>query len=99
MPTSPPPAPPPTRGSSAHTLAAWVDGRGARIVRVEGAAVEGPVTAWLAAVGLSPGEVVTILRRAPFGGPLHLRTEAGAEIAVALEIAQAILVETLEDQP
>lgn len=61
-----------------------------------GAHVDAPVAAWLAAVGLARDEVVTILRRAPFGGPLHLRSAAGAELAVAREIALAIDVEAAE---
>ncbi len=93
MRSSPAPSSSSARDTSAHTLADCVDGREARIVRVEGPAVEGPVAAWLAAVGLAPGELVRVLRRAPFGGPLHLRTEAGAEIAVAEEIARSMLVE------
>jgi ferrous iron transport protein A len=45
---------------------------------------------WLRAVGLYEGVKVTPLRFAPFGGPVHLRTSAGAELAIDLELARAI---------
>jgi Fe2+ transport system protein FeoA len=45
---------------------------------------------WLRAVGLYEGVLVTPLRFAPLGGPLHLRTSTGAELAIDLELAQAI---------
>ena len=38
--------------------------------------------AWLRAIGLGEGATVTVLRRAPLGGPLHLRVSNGAELAV-----------------
>ena len=56
-------------------------------VRIVAARLEDDVTAWLAAVGLHEGEEVTVLRRAAFGGPLHVRTAAGGEFAVAKELA------------
>ena len=48
--------------------------------------------AWLAAVGIGCGERVTVLRRAPFGGPLHVRTGTGGEFAIDARLARAILV-------
>jgi Fe2+ transport system protein FeoA len=48
--------------------------------------------AWLAAVGIARGEHVKVLRRAPFGGPLHIRTGNGGEFAIDATLAQAILV-------
>ena len=48
---------------------------------------------WLCAVGISEGTHVTLLRRAPFGGPVHLRTGSGAEFAVDRELAGAVMVE------
>lgn len=43
--------------------------------------------AWLRAVGLGEGETVTVLRKAPMGGPLHVRLSNGAEMAVDLTLA------------
>lgn len=48
--------------------------------------------AWVEAVGLSRGARVVVLRRAPLGGPLHVRTSDGAELAVARSLARAITV-------
>lgn len=48
---------------------------------------------WLAAVGLEPGVEVRVLRRASFGGPLHVQTDDAGQFAVAAELAAAILVE------
>jgi Fe2+ transport system protein FeoA len=45
---------------------------------------------WLRAVGIYEGVLVTPLRFAPLGGPLHLRTSTGAELAVDLELARAV---------
>jgi len=45
---------------------------------------------WLRAVGLGEGVEVTVLRRAPFGGPLHLRTGGGAELAVDRALARHV---------
>lgn len=47
---------------------------------------------WLAAVGLEPGVRVRVLRRAAFGGPLHVRTGDDGEFAVDASLAAAILV-------
>lgn len=48
---------------------------------------------WLASVGISPGDRVTVLRRALFGGPLHVRTQSGGEFALGKELAANVLVE------
>lgn len=61
-------------------------------VRITAARLEQDVAAWLAAVGLHEGEEVTVLRRAAFGGPLHVRTAAGGEFAVAKELAARLEV-------
>ena len=45
---------------------------------------------WLRAVGLYEGIEVTPLRFAPLGGPVHLRTSSGAELAIDLELARAV---------
>lgn len=69
-------------------------GRAMRIARVE---LDEEVVAWLAAVGLSIGEIVTVLRSAILGGPLHVRTSSGGEFAVAREIAERIRVEEADE--
>lgn len=48
--------------------------------------------AWLRAVVLAEGVAVTVLRRAPFGGPVHLRTGGGAELAVDRSLARHVTV-------
>jgi ferrous iron transport protein A len=65
--------------SSASSLASLTPGHRARITSL---ALSEREAAWLRAVGLGEGVEVTVLRRAPFGGPLHLRTGDGAELAV-----------------
>jgi ferrous iron transport protein A len=50
------------------------------------------LVAWLSAVGIREGEKVTVLRRAAFGGPLHVRTGAGGEFALGRPLARAIRV-------
>jgi ferrous iron transport protein A len=49
---------------------------------------------WLRAVGLYEGTQVELLRRAPFGGPLHVRTASGAEFAVDAELAAHVELAT-----
>lgn len=55
---------------------------------------------WLAAVGLEPGVRVRVLRRAAFGGPLHVRTGEG-ELAVDATLAGTVEVSdpTSADEP
>lgn len=48
---------------------------------------------WLRAIGVFAGQRVTVLRRAAFGGPLHLRTASGGELALDRGLAAAIRVE------
>lgn len=48
---------------------------------------------WLRAVGIFEGERVQVLRRAAFGGPLHLRTGSGGEFALDRTLASSIDVE------
>jgi len=71
-------------GEPATTLASAAVGATVRIV---GARLEPKAAEWLAAVGLHAGEDVKVLRRAALGGPLHVRTSAGGEFAVARELA------------
>jgi ferrous iron transport protein A len=53
--------------------------------------------AWLSAVGIREGERLTVLRRAAFGGPMHVRTRAGGEFAIARSLARAILVRRADE--
>lgn len=77
----------PDGGSS---LAEAPAGERLRITRVD---VEGEGAAWLGAVGLDAGEELVVLRRAAFGGPLHVRTDSGGEFAVGRDVALKIIVE------
>lgn len=52
--------------------------------------------AWLRAVGIFEGQRVAVLRRAPFGGPLQVRTASGASFAVDRALAAAIDVAPVE---
>ena len=71
------------------TLADAETGRRLRIERVD---LETTAKEWLDAVGLHEGEELIVLRRASFGGPLHVRTTSGGEFAVAHELATHITV-------
>lgn len=63
-----------------------------RAMRILAAKLDEELASWIAAVGLHEGERVTVLRRAAFGGPLHVRTASGGEFAVAREIAAHLTV-------
>lgn len=45
---------------------------------------------WLRAIGLFEGQRVTVLRRALFRGPLHVRVASGGEFAVDRALAAHI---------
>jgi len=64
-------------------------GRWAEIRSVDAPPVE---ARWLAALGLAPGQRVAVLRRAAWGGPLHVRTEGAGEVALGLDLAHVIHV-------
>ena len=63
-----------------------------RRVRIEDVALEREAKDWLDAVGIHAGEELVVLRRAVLGGPLHVRTSAGGEFAIARELASKITV-------
>ena len=65
-------------------------GKNVHIARVS---LEGEAAAWVVAVGLAEGEEITVLRRAAFGGPLHVRLGSGGEFAVGREVARHITVD------
>ena len=62
-------------------------------MRVRRLALPADEAAWLSAVGVAEGEVLIVLRRAPFGGPLHVASSLGGELAIGLSLAENILVE------
>ncbi|HTP46469.1 MAG TPA: FeoA family protein [Casimicrobiaceae bacterium] len=49
----------------------------------------------MAALGLLPGRQVVLLRRAPFGGPLHLRI-GPTELMIRRADARAVLLEQVQ---
>ena len=63
----------------------------ARVSAIQLGAAE---AAWVRAVGIYEGETVAVLRRAAFGGPLHVRTGCGGEFALDRKLAAAIEVAT-----
>jgi ferrous iron transport protein A len=63
--------------------------RSAAITALKMAASE---AAWLRAIGLIEGASVVLLRKAPLGGPLHLRVSNGTELAVDRELARQVEV-------
>lgn len=65
----------------------------AETVKVVGLSMEEDLREWLAAVGIGIGETLTLLRRAAFGGPLHVRTSAGGEFALNVALARSVFVE------
>jgi ferrous iron transport protein A len=70
-----------------RSLARVEPGGSASIVAVD---LEPEQAGWLGAVGIGVGETVTVIRRAAFGGPIHLRTASGGEFALARSLAEAI---------
>lgn len=72
------------------TSASLVSADIGRRVRIASIDLDVESAGWLGAVGLQLGEELVVLRRALFGGPLHVRTSAGGEFAVARELAKHI---------
>ncbi|MFT3770261.1 MAG: FeoA family protein [Minicystis sp.] len=73
-----------------RTLAAIEPGGAGAVMSVE---LDEDLSRWLAGLGIARGDRVVVLRRAPFGGPIHLRTHTGGEFAVDRSLAQRIHVE------
>ncbi|WP_394825138.1 ferrous iron transport protein A [Pendulispora albinea] len=67
-------------------------------VRVLALELEPDFVEWLRAVGIHEGERVTVLRRALFGGPIHVRTGSGGEFALNRQLARSIRVAHLEPE-
>ncbi len=77
-----------TPGDPPAELSGVAVGCTARIVEL---ALEADLAAWLRAVGISEGERVTVLRRASFGGPIHVRTGSGGEFALHRALARNVI--------
>lgn len=75
--------------SATTTLATLAPGQGGTVAALAVAAEEAD---WLRAVGLVEGVAVEVLRRAAFGGPLHLRLSTGLELAVDRALAARVEV-------
>jgi Fe2+ transport system protein FeoA len=74
--------------SGASSLLSLPDGGPwARVLALGGDAEASRV---LRAMGLFEGQRVRVLRRGPFGGPVHVRAESGAEFAVDRAVAEHI---------
>ncbi len=67
---------------------------GERVVVIE-VGLEADLAGWLGAMGLGSGQTLTVIRRAAFGGPLHVRTGSGGELAINAGLARSILVAPL----
>jgi len=90
---------PPTLDEESSEVRARVFGRASLAAVPPGDAVlvtalvlEADLAAWVKAVGIREGERLVVLRRAAFGGPIHVRTQAGGEFALARSVARAVLV-------
>ncbi|MDB4994614.1 MAG: hypothetical protein JWM74_2046 [Myxococcaceae bacterium] len=59
--------------------------------------LEADLVAWLRAVGIAEGERVIVLRRAAFGGPLHIRTSSGGEFALHRSLARSIHIRSVPE--
>ncbi|WP_437905208.1 FeoA family protein [Sorangium sp. So ce327] len=70
---------------------------GERVIVVE-VGLDAELAGWLGAMGIGPGQTLTSIRRAAFGGPLHVRTGSGGELAINATLARSILVAPLPSQ-
>ncbi len=59
---------------------------------VKGLLLDHDTAAWLRAVGIGEGEMLTVLRRAAFGGPIHVRTGSGGEFALHKSLAASVVI-------
>jgi ferrous iron transport protein A len=74
---------------AASTLSSLGAGETACVLEL---ALEPEMAGWLRAVGISEREHVTVLRRAAFGGPIHVRTSSGGEFALHRALAASVLM-------
>ena len=73
-----------------HSLASALPRVEVRISALHGDSQE---QQWLRAVGFFEGQSMCVLRRAPFGGPLHVRVGSGGEFAVDMKVAAHIEID------
>lgn len=66
-------------------------------VRVVELVLEADLAAWLRAVGIGEGEKLVVLRRAAFGGPIHVRTSSGGEFALNRSLASSIVIRHVDE--
>ena len=76
-------------GAAPHTLSSLHVGASGVVTALSGAREEAD---WLRAVGLVEGVTVTLLRSAPWGGPLHVRLSTGLELALDRDLATHVSV-------
>ena len=74
------------------TLAELADEIPAVVARLDLDEVDGAV---LRAMGVAEGDAIVVLRRAPFGGPLHVRV-GEASFALDRGVAESIIVRKAE---
>jgi ferrous iron transport protein A len=60
-------------------------------VEVVALRLEADLAGWLRAVGICEGDRVTVLRRAVFGGPIHVRMSSGGEFALHRALAASVI--------
>ncbi len=65
-------------------------------VHVTELALDADLAQWLRAVGIGEGDELVVLRRAAFGGPLHVRTRSGGEFALNAALARSIVIRAVE---
>lgn len=75
-----------------ETLAALATGIAREIAALALSAEDAAV---LDGLGLSPGRRVTVLRRAAFDGPLHVRVDTGVELALDPALAAGVTLRGL----
>src|SRR5215468_3825682 len=78
-----------TRTETRQSLALVSPGNAVLVTAI---ALDADLTAWVTAVGIRAGERLVVLRRAAFGGPIHVRTASGGEFALGRSVAGAVLV-------
>lgn len=64
-------------------------------VMLEACELSPDLAEWVSAIGLSVGDTLQLLQRGTAGGPLHVRTENGVELAVSRDMAASLTVRRL----
>jgi ferrous iron transport protein A len=74
------------------TLAELDLGEKAQVVQIQAIQQQLGLARRLAAIGITPDKQIEVLRKAYFGGPLHIRVGTTTEIAIRRQEAQMIQV-------